>query len=239
MPEAQPLSKSTPAVAAMFNGIAPRYDALNHLLSLGIDRIWRWRLVRRLAAFSPSRVLDVATGTADLAIALARRVPSVSVEGIDIASAMLQIGEQKVQQAGLEQRVVLNQASALSIPFADNQFDAAMVAFGVRNFEDLERGLAEMVRTVRPGGHVMVLEFSMPRRWPIRPLYRFYFKHILPVVGGWVSGSRAAYDYLPNSVSQFPQDEEFIGIMERVGLTQCAYTSLSLGVATLYQAQKA
>lgn len=239
MAEPNALSKQTADVEAMFNSIAPRYDALNHLLSLGIDRLWRRRLVRRLAAHSPARVLDVATGTADLAIALARRAPQTAVVGIDIACQMLQVGEQKVQQAGLDQRIGLKQASALDIPFPSNHFDAAMVAFGVRNFEDLERGLAEMVRTVRPGGQVMVLEFSMPRRWPIKPLYRFYFKRILPLVGGWVSGSRAAYDYLPNSVSQFPQDEEFIGIMKRVGLTQCSYTSLSLGVATLYQAQKA
>ena len=239
MAEPNALSKQTADVEAMFNSIAPRYDALNHLLSLGIDRLWRRRLVRRLAAHSPARVLDVATGTADLAIALARRAPQTAVVGIDIANQMLQVGEQKVRQVGLTERISLQQASALSLPFESGHFDAAMVAFGARNFEHLEQGLSEMARVVRPSGHLMVLEFSMPQRWPIKSLYKLYFKYLLPAIGGLVSGNRQAYDYLPNSVVQFPQGEEFMSIMQRVGLSRCTATTLSFGVATLYQAQKA
>lgn len=234
----QPVDKSTGAVAAMFNSIAPRYDVLNHLLSLGIDRFWRRRLVRRLAVAAPSRVLDVATGTADLAIALARRVPQTVVVGIDIACQMLRVGEQKVEQAGLSSRITLQQASVLELPFPSGHFDAAMVAFGARNFEHLEQGMAEMARTVRTGGRVLVLEFSMPQHWPIRPLYSFYFGRILPAVGGLVSGRRQAYDYLPSSVAQFPQGDEFMDMMRQAGLTQCSATPLTMGVATLYEGRR-
>lgn len=230
----QPVVKSIGTVAAMFNGIAPRYDALNHLLSLGIDRLWRRRLVRQLAQANPQRVLDVATGTADLAIALARRVPQAQIEGVDIAEAMLGVGRQKLQREGFAQRVNLQCASAMALPFADAHFDAAMVAFGVRNFERLEQGLAEMARVVRPGGRLLVLEFSMPRYVPFRQLYTFYFRRVLPVLGGIVSGHRQAYDYLPSSVLQFPQGEEFVELMRRAGLAQCTATRLTMGVATLY-----
>lgn len=232
------VDKRTSSVAAMFNSIAPSYDFLNHLLSFGIDRLWRQRLVKRLLLNDPERVLDVATGTADLALVMAKHSAVVKVVGIDISESMLEIGMAKVNKRKLMNRISLKKASALCIPSPDNYFDAAMVAFGVRNFEDLVQGLREICRILKPGGELGVLEFSMPRHWPFNALYRFYFLKFLPWVGGRVSGNRQAYTYLPESVLTFPQGESFAHILKSSGFNDVEIRPLTFGIATLYIAKK-
>jgi demethylmenaquinone methyltransferase/2-methoxy-6-polyprenyl-1,4-benzoquinol methylase len=232
------VDKSTSSVAAMFNSIAPSYDFLNHLLSLGIDKLWRRRLVKRLLRANPQNVLDVATGTADLALALAKSSPYVKVVGIDISESMLAIGMVKVKKRKLDNRIALKKASALCIPYADNHFNAAMVAFGVRNFEDLSQGLKEICRVLKPGGELAVLEFSMPHHWPFNALYRFYFLKFLPWIGGKVSGNRLAYTYLPESVLTFPQGETFAQILKSCGFNDVEIRGQTFGIATLYIAKK-
>jgi len=232
------VDKSSSKVAAMFNSIAPKYDFLNHFLSLGIDRIWRRKLVNRILKDSPEMVLDVATGTADLAIVLAKRNSRVRITGIDISDAMIAIGENKVKSAMLHNRIDLKVASALKIPFPDNHFDAAMVAFGVRNFENLAQGLKEIYRVLMPNSVFAVLEFSMPKTWPFNLIYRFYFKTFLPWIGGLVSGNRQAYSYLPDSVVEFPQGQDFVDILKSIGFDKVDIKTQTFGVATIYIAKK-
>lgn len=232
------VDKTSNRVAAMFNSIAPKYDLLNHLLSFGIDRVWRRRLVNRMLANKPGLILDVATGTADLAISLANKNELIRVFGIDISESMLGIGKEKVAKRNLTQRIELVHASALSIPFPDNHFDAAMVAFGVRNFEDLTIGLKEISRVLKPGSELGVLEFSMPKHWPLNALYRFYFRKLLPRVGGLISGNRDAYSYLPESVATFPEGDGFATILTECGYKNVEVKKLTFGVATIYLAQK-
>lgn len=232
------VDKRTSSVAAMFNSIAPSYDFLNHMLSLGIDKLWRRRLVKRLLCNNPREVLDVATGTADLALVMAKRSPTVKIVGIDISESMLAIGMVKVKKWKFLERITLKKASALCIPSPDNHFDAAMVAFGVRNFEDLAQGLKEICRVLKPGGELGVLEFSMPRHWPFNALYRFYFLKFLPWVGGKVSGNRQAYTYLPESVLSFPQGEAFAQILISSGFNDVEIRVQTFGISTIYIAKK-
>ncbi|KAB2870812.1 MAG: bifunctional demethylmenaquinone methyltransferase/2-methoxy-6-polyprenyl-1,4-benzoquinol methylase UbiE [Bacteroidales bacterium] len=232
------LNKKSDNVAAMFNIIAAKYDFLNHFLSLGIDKLWRRRLVKQLAKSNPRQVLDIATGTGDLAIQLAKHHKSVSITGVDISENMLSIGREKILKRKLEGRINLKQANSMSLPFADSEFDAAMVAFGVRNFEDLSKGITEIHRVLKAGGNLYVLEFSMPSRFPMRNLYRFYFRKVLPFVGGIVSGSKSAYTYLPESVFAFPEKEKFVEIMANAGFKNCSYKRLTFGVASIYVGRK-
>lgn len=232
------LNKKSDNVAAMFNSIAAKYDFLNHFLSLGIDKLWRRRLVKQLAKSNPRQVLDIATGTGDLAIQLAKHHKSVSITGVDISENMLSIGREKILKRKLEGRINLKQANSMSLPFADSEFDAAMVAFGVRNFEDLSKGITEIHRVLKAGGNLYVLEFSMPSRFPMRNLYRFYFRKVLPFVGGIVSGSKSAYTYLPESVFAFPEKEKFVEIMANAGFKNCSYKRLTFGVASIYVGRK-
>lgn len=232
------LNKKSDNVAAMFNSIAAKYDFLNHFLSLGIDKLWRRRLVKQLAKSNPRQVLDIATGTGDLAIQLAKHHKSVNITGVDISENMLSIGREKILKRKLEGRINLKQANSLSLPFADAEFDAAMVAFGVRNFEDLSKGITEIHRVLKDGGSLYVLEFSMPSRFPMRNLYRFYFRRVLPFVGGIVSGSKSAYTYLPESVFAFPEKEKFVEIMANAGFKNCSYKRLTFGVASIYVGSK-
>jgi len=232
------LNKKSDNVAAMFNSIAAKYDFLNHFLSLGIDKLWRRRLVKQLAKSNPQQVLDIATGTGDLAIQLAKHHKSVNITGVDISENMLSIGREKILKRKLEGRINLKQANSLSLPFADGEFDAAMVAFGVRNFEDLSKGITEIHRVLKNGGSLYVLEFSMPSRFPMRNLYRFYFRRVLPFVGGIVSGSKSAYTYLPESVFAFPEKEKFVEIMANAGFKNCSYKRLTFGVASIYVGRK-
>ena len=232
------LNKKSDNVAAMFNSIAAKYDFLNHFLSLGIDKLWRRCLVKQLAKSNPRQVLDIATGTGDLAIQLAKHHKSVNITGVDISENMLSIGREKILKRKLEGRINLKQANSLSLPFADGEFDAAMVAFGVRNFEDLSKGITEVHRVLKDGGSLYVLEFSMPSRFPMRNLYRFYFRRVLPFVGGIVSGSKSAYTYLPESVFAFPEKEKFVEIMANAGFKNCSYKRLTFGVASIYVGSK-
>ena len=209
-------------VREMFDNIAPRYDLLNHTLSVNIDRIWRRRAVNEVRRANPRRILDVATGTGDLAIALARRIRDVQVMGVDLSEEMLAVARRKVEARGLDSRIVLERGDAEHLEVADASVDAATVAFGVRNFGDLAAGLRELARTIRPGGKVVILEFSRPRN------------KILPRIGGLVSRDKRAYEYLPASVGEFPAPAEFLGMMEKAGFRNCRAKSQSCGIAQIY-----
>lgn len=219
-------------VARMFNNIAPRYDLLNHLLSMGIDKIWRRKVIQILRQSPCPRVLDVATGTGDMAIAIHRRL-KVSVTGLDLSEQMLNVARQKVARRQLTD-VTLVQGDSEGLPFDSSSFDAVTVAFGVRNFENLEQGLREMKRVLVPGGRMLVLEFSKPSVFPVKQLFRFYSSTILPFLGGLISKDRAAYDYLPQSVEQFPEGEDFMAVLRAVGMAQIRQYRLSFGIATIY-----
>lgn len=217
----------------MFDSIAPRYDFLNHFLSLGIDKRWRKRLVKRLIKNNPKDVLDVATGTGDLAIAIAKAgVPHVT--GVDISEQMLVEGKRKVEQLKLSAKVSMSYGNSEQLGFADQSFDVVSVAFGVRNFEHLEVGLAEMHRVLRSGGQVFVLEFSMPANALVKAFYRFYFFKILPLIGRCVSKSKGAYSYLPHSVDAFPHGDRFLNKLKEVGFVKTYRLPLSFGIAELY-----
>jgi demethylmenaquinone methyltransferase/2-methoxy-6-polyprenyl-1,4-benzoquinol methylase len=217
----------------MFNAIASRYDFLNRLLSGGMDRYWRRRAVRHLGQCHPSTVLDVASGTADLAIAAARLHPD-RIVGIDIAEEMLKLGRTKVVRLRLQEMITLQTADAEHLPFPDRSFDAVTVAFGVRNFENLSAGLSEMHRVLRPGGRAVILEFSRPTAFPFRQLYLTYFRRILPVVGNAVSGHRHAYTYLPETALRFPEGESFLQLLRRVGFSGTRQERLTGGIVTIY-----
>ena len=221
-------------VRKMFDNIAPRYDLLNHTLSMSIDRLWRRRVVNIVRRAKPRRILDVATGTGDLAIALARRIRDVQVMGIDLSEAMLAVARRKIESRGLDSRIVLDRGDAEHLAVTDASVDVATVAFGVRNFGDLAAGLRELARTIKPGGKVVILEFSRPRNRTFRALYEFYSYKILPRIGGLVSSDKRAYEYLPASVSEFPAPEEFLAMMARAGFGNCKARSQSFGIAQIY-----
>ena len=231
-------TSKTKQVEAMFNDIAPKYDFLNHFLSLGIDKIWRRKVIRKIVNDNPTEVLDIATGTADLAIMLAKKLPKVRITGIDLAENMLEVGRRKVSNLKLSHRISLKQGDSLSLPFDNNSFDTAMVAFGVRNYENPVKGMEETHRVLKNKGKFYVLEFSMPSRFPMVQLYRFYFWAILPLIGRMVSGHKQAYTYLPESVSAFPDGQNFIVLMEKAGFKYCKFKKLSFGIATIYEGEK-
>ena len=225
-------------IAAMFDRISPKYDALNHLLSLNIDKVWRRKTAKIVSKSQPKAILDLATGTADLAIALAKQNPQAHIIGMDISEKMLEIGKEKVKLQNLENQIELRVGDAASLPFEDARFDAVTVAFGVRNFEDLNKGLSEIHRVTKAGGLVCILEFSMPEKFPIKQLYNLYFKHLLPNIGKWVSKDETAYSYLPHSVEKFPKPRDFCIILATFGMKNCQAKRLSFGIATLYVANK-
>ena len=224
-------------VRSLFDSIAGRYDMLNHLLSGGIDTYWRWRAIRRLRRGAPARILDVATGTADFAIAAARLGPR-EIVGVDLAGEMLSLGRDKIVRRGLAGVITLLAAEAEHLPFAEGAFDAAVVAFGVRNFEDLHQGLAEMRRVLRAGGRLVVLEFSRPRVFPLRQIYLFYFLRVIPLIGRLVSGNREAYTYLPESVMAFPEGADFLSLLAKAGFRSPGAERLTFGIASVYTAEK-
>ena len=229
---------STSPIAAMFDRISPKYDALNHLLSFNIDKVWRRKTAKAVAKSQPKTILDLATGTADLAIAIAKRNPQAQLIGLDISEKMLDIGKEKVKQRNLANQIELRLGDAAALPFEDNSFDAITVAFGVRNFEDLGKGLFEISRVLKPGGQAVILEFSMPEKFPVKQLYCFYFKRLLPFIGGIVSKDKSAYIYLPQSVERFPKPETFLPLLASKGLNYGTNRRLSFGICTLYQAEK-
>jgi ubiquinone/menaquinone biosynthesis methyltransferase ubiE len=221
-------------VREMFDNIAPKYDLLNHTLSMSIDRVWRRRVVGEVRRAKPGRILDVATGTGDLAIAMARRIRDVQVLGVDLSEQMLAVARRKIEARGLDGRIVLDRGDAERLAVADASVDVATVAFGVRNFGDLGAGLRELARTIKPGGKVVILEFSRPRNRVFRALYEFYSYKILPRIGGLVSRDKRAYEYLPASVGEFPAPEEFMAMMARAGFRNCRARNQSFGIAQIY-----
>ena len=224
-------------VRLMFDGIATHYDFLNHFLSSGFDILWRKRAIRLLRDYHPKLILDVATGTGDLAVEAARSL-GTQVVGVDISERMLDLGREKVSQKGLDRLVSLKRGYAEHLDEADNIYDAVTVAFGVRNFSDVNKGLGEMFRVLRGGGVAMILEFSKPRVFPFRQIYGMYFERVLPFLGGMVSRSRESYDYLPRSVREFPDDTAFLDILHSAGFVETRQTRLTLGIATIYLGTK-
>ena len=224
-------------VQTMFDRIAGKYDFLNHFLSLGIDKSWRRKLIRMMGKAHPETILDLATGTADLAI-LSMKIHPVQVTGTDISSEMLAIGKNKIKKLRLEDKIKLLQADSENLPFGDNSFDAAIVAFGVRNYEDLPVGLKEMKRILKPGGKAFILEFATPTAFPVKQLFTFYFRFVLPLLGRLISEHSSAYSYLPESVSAFPQGENFLQLMKQAGFENVNYLSLTFGITMLYTGNK-
>lgn len=225
-------------VAHMFNAIAFRYDFLNHFLSLGIDRRWRKRALMLLQDIQPKMMLDVATGTGDMAIMACKLLQPEKVAGIDISEGMLELGREKIEKAGLSGKISLQWGDSETISFPGGAFDAITVAFGVRNFENLEKGLAEMYRVLKPGGKVVILEFSRPTVFPVKQLFNFYFRYITPYIGKWVAKNKAAYAYLPDSVRAFPQGAAMVDILKKTGYTQVVCIPLTFGICSVYCASR-
>ncbi len=224
-------------VQDLFNRIAGRYDFLNRLLSSGIDIFWRKKAVRLLKHSGPQRVLDVATGTGDLALEVAR-LGTRKVVGVDVASEMLRLAARKAVQRGFGSVISFQEGSAERLPFSDGAFDAVTVAFGVRNFSSLAKGLSEMYRVLRPDGEVVILEFSQPRSFPIRQVYGYYSRRILPLIGGLISRHREAYEYLPNTIREFPDGQAFGDILQQAGFSNIQIYPLTFGIATIYYGSK-
>ena len=226
-------------VRGMFNDIAPTYDRLNHILSFDIDKLWRKRVVRTVRKLGAKRIMDMATGTGDLAIALTKGIEGSTIYGADFSSEMLAVAKQKFEHLGLSERISLTECNAEDIPLEDEAVDAATIAFGVRNFEHQREALTEIKRTIRKGGHLIVLEFSNPKCAFVRWCYRLYSHHILPAIGRLVSKHATAYTYLPTSIDQFASPENFSALLEEVGFDHIERKSLSMGIAHIYIAHKA
>ena len=226
-------------VRGMFNDIAPTYDRLNHILSLDIDKLWRKRVVRIVHKTGAKHIMDMATGTGDLAIALAKKIEGSTIYGADFSSEMLAVAKQKIEMLGLSERISLTECNAEDIPLEDEAVDAATVAFGVRNFEHQKEALTEMKRTIRKGGHLIVLEFSNPSCGFIRWCYRLYSHYILPAIGRLISKHATAYTYLPDSIDKFASPQAFTALLEEVGFDHIERKSLSMGIAHIYIAHKA
>lgn len=227
-------------ITMLFDSIAPEYDRLNHLLSLDIDKTWRRRAVRRIVDRQcPLNILDVACGTGDFTIAIARKAaPGSRITGLDLSEGMLGIGREKVCKAGLSGAVSLEQGDSEDIPYGEGSFDRISVAFGVRNFEHIDKGLEEMFRVLKTGGKAVILELSVPRNGIMLWLYKQYFLRILPMIGGKISGDRAAYEYLPASVLRFPGPEKFKAIMEAAGFSDVRHKSFTFGICRMYTGVK-
>ncbi|MCB9310066.1 MAG: bifunctional demethylmenaquinone methyltransferase/2-methoxy-6-polyprenyl-1,4-benzoquinol methylase UbiE [Lewinellaceae bacterium] len=225
-------------VERMFDKIAPFYDFLNHFLSLGIDIWWRKKAIRYVKDNQPNRILDIATGTADLALEAAKTIQNCSIVGVDISEKMLEIGKEKIKKDNFQHRISLEIGDSEQLQFQDATYDAVMSAFGVRNFENLEKGLSEMYRVLAPNGTLMILEFSKPKTFPLKQLFDIYFKNFLPVIGRFKSKDKNAYRYLYESVQQFPSFEEFTKVLNQVGFQNTQYKSLTGGICAIYLAKK-
>jgi demethylmenaquinone methyltransferase/2-methoxy-6-polyprenyl-1,4-benzoquinol methylase len=223
-------------VTEMFDNIAGSYDFLNHTLSLGMDNIWRKIAIKKLSN-KPATILDIATGTADFAISASKHT-NANITGIDISQGMLDVGVEKITKKGLTNRIQLQLADSENLPFQNNSYDAITSGFGVRNFEDLNKGLSEMYRTLKSGGIVAILEPSEPTHFPLKQFYKLYFHHILPFIGGIISKDKNAYNYLPDSVSAFPSGNNFLTELVKVGFKKCKHIPLTFGIVSLYVAIK-
>lgn len=225
-------------VQEMFDSIAPAYDFMNRAMTMGIDKLWRRRAVRLIESNDPGSLLDVATGTGDLAIKLARRMPGCHVTGIDLSDGMLEVGRRKVVAAGLSDRIDFKQADCLALPFDNDSFDCVTVAYGVRNFERLADGYREMARVLRPGGMLCVIELSTPRGWLTGKMYRLYTRHVIPFIGRLVSKDVRAYSYLPESIAAVAQGEAMLQLMRDAGLRDTRFRAMTFGTCTIYTAYK-
>ena len=225
-------------VEHMFDRIAHSYDLLNHCLSLGIDRRWRRAAIDSLRPFAPRYILDVATGTGDFAIMAAKRLKPRSLLGVDISEGMLKVGRKKVLRADLADVVTFQREDCMALGLADNTFDALTVAYGIRNYEDLDRGLGEMLRVLKPGGRLVIIELSAPRRAPMKQLFWLYSHVLMPLVGRLISRDRHAYSYLPATMEAFPQGEEMQGILRKAGFAEVRFRRFTFGLSTLYTACK-
>jgi demethylmenaquinone methyltransferase/2-methoxy-6-polyprenyl-1,4-benzoquinol methylase len=237
LPDASSSLNKKAQVADMFNDIAGKYDFLNHFLSMGIDKGWRKKAIKEVASVAPQRILDVATGTGDLAIAAVDTRPK-EIIGVDIADQMLEVGRKKIKEKNLEHIISLRNGDSEALPFENSSFDAVTCAYGARNFENLEAGLREMNRVLRVGGKVVILEFSHPKQFPVKQLYQFYFRFILPTLGKIVSKHSRAYTYLPESVMAFPEGKRFCEILNGCGFKEAKARPLTFGITTLYTAYK-
>jgi demethylmenaquinone methyltransferase/2-methoxy-6-polyprenyl-1,4-benzoquinol methylase len=220
-------------VATMFNNIAPKYDFLNQLLSLGIHKGWRRKTIQLIAHNQPKNILDIATGTGDFAIEAMKLNPD-RVIGVDISEGMLKLGIEKIKKLNLQDKIDLKLGDSENLPFDNNSFDAVTVGFGVRNFENLEKGIQEIYRVINHGGTFAVLEFSKPKKFPIKQLYNFYFKYITPAVGKLFSKDASAYTYLPESVNAFPDGDAFLTILRKAGFKDCKSIPVTFGIASIY-----
>jgi len=223
-------------VSEMFDNIANSYDFLNHSLSLGMDNVWRKIAIKKLTN-NPKIILDIATGTGDFAVSAAKYTDA-KITGIDISQGMLNVGIEKVRKKNLNNRISLQLADSESLPFNDNTFDAITAGFGVRNFENLNKGLSEMKRVLKKDGIVVILEPSTPKYFPLKQFYKLYFHHVLPTIGAWISKDKSAYSYLPESVDAFPSGEKFIVELKNVGFRDCKHIPLTFGIVSLYIAIK-
>eukprot|EP01132_Coremiostelium_polycephalum_P017106 gene17106-20515_t len=222
----------------MFNNISGTYDFLNHFLSLGIDIIWRKRAIRELKTIQPKTMLDVATGTGDFAFEAIKILKPEKIIGVDISSGMLEVAKKKINERNLEAVYSVQIGDSEKLNFKDDCFDAITVAYGVRNYEHLEKGLSDMYRVLRPGGKMVVLEFSKPQAFPVKQLYNFYFRHILPVFGKLFSKDSRAYTYLPESVAAFPDGKAFTELMDKIGFKETKHISLTFGISAVYTGVK-
>ena len=225
-------------VEKMFDNISAKYDFLNHFLSFGIDHIWRRKTIKLIAKKNPTFILDVATGTGDLAFAAEKKINVEKIIGLDISNGMLEVGREKIKKKSLQGKLEFIQGDSENLPFKNDFFDAVMVSFGVRNFEDLNKGLKEIKRVLKPGGGIYILEFSKPKKFPLKQLFSFYSKLILPSLGSLISKDKSAYHYLPASVDAFPQGEDFVKKLQKVGFSSSSLRPLSGGISTLYSAFK-
>ena len=224
-------------VAEMFNNISKRYDFFFFFLSKGIDKVWRKRGVKILGEVSPKKILDIATGTGDFAIAALKLNPD-EVIGVDISQGMLDVGKVKMKKKGVESIVKMHLADSEELPFETDCFDGLTVGFGVRNYQNLEKGLTDMLRVLKPEGKAVILEFSKPKKFPIKQLFGFYSKYLIPLFGKYISKDKRAYEYLPESVAAFPEGQEFIDIMKRLGYKNIKSQLVSFGIATIYSGVK-
>lgn len=224
-------------VAEMFDNISARYDFLNHFLSMGIDKIWRKKAIKMIRPYAPKIMLDIATGTGDFAIAAMKLKPS-KVIGLDLSEGMLKVGREKMLKKDLTDKIEMVQGDSENLVFESNYFDAITVGFGVRNFEDLKKGLSEMHRVLKPGAPAAILEFSKPKKFPVKQSFKFYSKYIIPKIGKSISKDDAAYTYLPESVEAFPEGQGFVDILEEVGFINTRSKLVSGGIATIYLGEK-
>ena len=225
-------------VEEMFNNIAPTYDTLNHRLSWDIDKGWRKKAIAQLQPFSPRHILDIATGTGDFAILAARMLTPEKLIGADISEGMMDIGRQKVKRARLEQIISFEKEDCLQLSYLENSFDAVTAAFGIRNFPDLDRGLKEIFRVLKPGGHLSIVELTSPVAFPMKQLFKVYSHTVLPIYGRLVSRDDSAYHYLTATIEAFPQGEQMVGILKKAGFSEARFERLTFGICTMYLATK-